>query len=66
MSYKVLNLYNVKILLFNPGLFCIKIGNPIKNHTKKNIKIIIGKKNKSKIRLNTISKNLLKKFWYID
>jgi len=52
----------VKILLSKPGLFCRKIGNPIVNHTKKNIKIIIGNKIIIKLRLKIISNNLLKYF----
>ena len=44
-----------KILLSKPGLFCLKIGNPILNQTKKKIKIIIGKKSMIKHMLKMIS-----------
>ena len=53
---------NVKILLFRPGLFCLKIGDPIIYHTIKKRKIMTGNKDIIKIKLNIMSKNLLKYF----
>jgi hypothetical protein len=65
-SYMDLNLYIVNILLFCPGLSCLNIGNPMKNHIIKNKNIITGNNAKIKVILNRISKNLLKIFLYIS